>query len=61
VSVSIGNRNAQISLRDTSGMDNYRSFALNQLKLADGIMLVFSLTDKDSLRGAKEWMDYISS
>jgi hypothetical protein len=41
-------------------MQKYNETVKNQLKIANAIFLVMSLTDKDSYNEAKEWMDYIT-
>ena len=51
--------NIKVILIDTAGQEIYRSLAANYLKKADGILLVYNITDKDTFEGVKVWIKSI--
>ena len=44
---------------DTAGQERHRSISLNQIKSADGILLMYDVTNQDSFNSIKGWMDNI--
>ena len=42
---------------DTVGQERHRSISLNQIKSADGIILVYDVTNNDSFVAIKGWME----
>ncbi len=48
-----------VELWDTSGQDKYRSVAKNFFRGSDGIFIVFSLVDDQSLKGLEYWVNEI--
>ena len=44
---------------DTAGQERHRSISLNQIKSADGILLMYDVTSQDSFNSIKGWMDNI--
>ena len=44
---------------DTAGQERHRSISLNQIKSADGILLMYDVTNQDSFNAIKGWMDNI--
>ena len=51
----------QIKIMDTAGQEQYHSMTLNMLKICKGILLVYSITDKDSFNNLEsKWIDEIN-
>ena len=44
---------------DTVGQEKYRSLALNIVKNADGVILMYDLTQRNTFEGISIWMDNI--
>ena len=42
---------------DTVGQERHRSISLNQIKSADGVILVYDVTNNDSFDAIKGWME----
>ena len=53
------NQKVKIAIYDTNGQERYKSLSLNYLKKADGILLFYDITDKESFDSIKEWMQSI--
>ena len=49
----------RVVLTDTAGQERYRNIASNYIKKADGILLVYDITDKDTFEGVKVWIKSI--
>lgn len=49
----------EVELWDTSGQDRYRSIAKNFFRGSDGIFVVFSLAEDQSLKGLEYWVEQI--
>ena len=51
----------KIKIMDTAGQEQYYSMTLNMLKICKGILLVYSITDKDSFNNLEsKWIDEIN-
>ena len=51
----------QIKIMDTAGQEQYHSMTLNMLKICKGILLVYSITDKDSFNNLEsKWINEIN-
>ena len=46
-----------INFFDTAGQEKYRAISLNVIKNADGILLMYDLTNKESFQAITTWMD----
>lgn len=55
----IEGENVSVELWDTSGQDKYRSVAKNFFRGSDGIFIVFSLADDNSLKGLEYWIEQV--
>lgn len=53
------NQKVKIAIYDTNGQERFKSLSLNYLKKADGILLFYDITDKESFDSIKEWMQSI--
>ena len=51
--------NIKVILIDTAGQEIYRSLAANYLKKADGILLVYDITEQQTFEGVKRWAESI--
>ena len=52
-------KNFRIVLFDTAGQERYRAISLNSIKSADGIILMFDLTDQKSYDEISNWVENI--
>ena len=51
----------KIKIMDTAGQEQYHSMTLNMLKICKGILLVYSITDKDSFNNLEsKWINEIN-
>ena len=48
-----------ISLFDTAGQEKFRSITLNYYKLAEGILLLYDITDRASFDSVETWINQI--
>ena len=55
--ISIRNKSIKIKLFDTLGQEVYKNFNLSLLKSVDAILIIFSLTQKDSFNFVKTWYE----
>ena len=53
------NKEYKFKLFDTAGQERYNSISAQTIKIADGFILVFSVTDRDSLEKISLWMKSI--
>ena len=53
---SFENRKVKVDYIDIAGQERYRSISTNYLKGADGILLVFDLTKRESFNLIDEWV-----
>ena len=53
--------NVQVKLWDTAGQERFRAITPNNLRNAEGIMLVFDITNSDSFNGLKDWLESIKT
>ena len=50
---------AKIVFYDTAGLERYRSLSFNLLKNADGILLMYDITNIETFRAITEWIEII--
>ena len=50
----------RVIFSDTTGQEKYNSLASNYIKKADGILLVYDITDKDTFEGIQKWEESIN-
>ena len=53
--------NVQVKLWDTAGQERFRAITPNNLRNAEGIMLVFDITNSDSFNALKDWLESIKT
>jgi Ras-related protein Rab-8A len=51
--------NVKLALFDTAGQERFRSLAKNFIRKANGILLVYDISDKSTFINIKKWMDNI--
>ena len=57
--VQINNKHYQLLLFDTAGQERYKSIALNVIKDAHGILLMYDITDKATFDSIPDWIQSI--
>ena len=57
--MQINNKNYQLLLFDTAGQERYKSIALNVVKDAHGILLMYDITDKTTFDSIPNWIQNI--
>lgn len=58
--IMLNNKKYQIGFYDTAGQERYKSISLNTVKNADGIILMYDITNQISYDSISEWMEKIS-
>ena len=53
------NRKVKMQIWDTAGEDRFRAITRNYYKGANGILLIFDVTDKKSFDHVRDWVDRI--
>ena len=48
-----------IKFHDTAGQERYRSLAFNLLKMADGILLMYDITNMETFEAISRWIESI--
>ena len=59
--LNINNQEIKLKIWDTAGQERFRNITTQYYKGADGIVLVYDLTDEASYEKIKDWMDQILS
>ena len=59
--VNINNKSIKLKIWDTAGQERFRNITQQYYKGADGIVLVFDLTDRNSFEKIREWMKQIQT
>ena len=59
--VNINGKMIKLKIWDTAGQERFRNITQQYYKGADGIVLVFDLTDRNSFEKVREWMKQIQS
>lgn len=54
-----GNKTITLKVWDTAGEERFKSLAKNVIKGADGILLVYDISDKKTFQAMEEWIDSI--
>ena len=58
---NINNKSIKLKIWDTAGQERFRNITQQYYKGADGIVLVFDLTDRNSFEKVREWMKQIQT
>ena len=57
--INIEGRNYRVKIWDTAGQERYKSLTQNFYRNADGVVLVYDLTDKDSFDKIRGWIQSV--
>ena len=55
------NKTVKLQIWDTIGQDRFRSITKNYYKGAQGIVLIYDITEKDTFKSVKEWVKSIKN
>ena len=59
--IKINNKEIKLKIWDTAGQERYRNIAAHVYKGADGIVLVYDVTDEYSFSKISDWMEQINN
>ena len=59
--ITINDEQVKICIFDTAGHERFRYIAKNQMKNADGILIIYDVTDRKSFNGAIKWLESINN
>ena len=59
--LDINNQEIKLKISDTSGQERFRKITTQHYKGADGIVLVYSVTNENSYNKIRDWMEQILS
>ena len=54
-----GGKNYKFKIFDTAGQERYKSISKSSIKLADGILLVYAVDNKETFEKINEWIESI--
>ncbi len=57
--IELGNKKIRLQTWDTAGQERYRCLTTNYYKNAQGVVLVFDVTNRESFSNLKQWVDSI--
>ena len=57
--MSVGSGEFRVQLWDTAGQEKFRTISYSFYSRADGVLLVYDVTNRESLAHVKTWMDQI--
>ena len=57
--IEINGEKIKIFIFDTAGQERFRSIAQNQYSKADGILIIYDVTDRKSFEGVNGWVNSI--
>jgi len=57
--MTLNNKNIKMQLWDTAGQERFKTLTKNFYKSADGIVLVYDITDESSFKNVRTWMKQI--
>jgi len=55
-SVALDGKNVKLQIWDTAGQDRFRTITCSYYRGAQGIVVVYDVTDRDSFEAVKQWM-----
>jgi small GTP-binding protein len=59
--ININNEQVKICIFDSAGQERFRYIAKNQMKDADGILIIYDVTDRKSFNCAIKWLESIKN
>ncbi|CAG9328376.1 unnamed protein product [Blepharisma stoltei] len=58
--LDLGETSVKLKIWDTAGQERFRNIATTYYRDADGFMIVFDKTDRDSFQNTDGWMDEVN-
>ena len=58
--INVEDKQYQLFFYDTTGQERYKSLAFNTVKNADGVILMYDITNKASFKSIPEWIKNVS-
>ena len=59
--IQYNNKCYRVNVNDTAGQERFRSLPLTYYQNADGALLLYDITDKDSFENVRKWMDDLNN
>ena len=59
IDAEINKEKINIQLFDTAGQERYHSLAKNYIRNADGVLLLYDVTNEESFKSVDQWISYI--
>ena len=57
--ITINNYKYRVDLYDTAGQERFRSISVNSIRMSDGVILIYDITNEFSYENIYGWMDNI--
>ena len=57
--VDINNKKYRVDLYDTAGQERFRSVSVNSIRMSDGVILIYDITNEFSYETINTWMENI--
>ena len=57
--VDINNKKYRVDLYDTAGQERFRSISVNSIRMSDGVILIYDITNEFSYETINTWMENI--
>ena len=57
--VTINNNKYRVDLYDTAGQERFRSVSINSIRMSDGVILIYDITNEFTYETIYSWMDNI--
>lgn len=57
--IRVDERNVALQLWDTAGQERFRSMTKNYFRRADGVMLLYDVTNERSFNSVKNWVEAV--
>jgi len=55
-SIALDGKNVKLQIWDTAGQDRFRTITCSYYRGAQGIVVVYDITDRDSFEAVRQWM-----
>ena len=59
-SIKLNNKNIKLIFHDTTGQERFKSLSFNIIKNADGVILMYDITNKESFESIPEWIKNVT-
>ena len=58
--VNLHGHNVKMKIWDTAGQERFKSMSLNVIKAVDGLILVYSITNRNSFENLEKWLNQLN-